>query len=110
MITEGDVRRVVDRIVAFENPDAIYAFGSYAKGVLRDGSDLDLLVVQRTHLPRWLRGRDVAGILAEMPFEIDLLLVTPEELAEDAADPWTLLGTVVPTAVELYRRPALCEA
>jgi uncharacterized protein len=110
VITEADVQRVVDRIVAFENPDAIYAFGSYAKGALRDGSDLDLLVVQRSHLPRRLRGRDVVGILAEIPFELDLLFVTPEELAEDASNPWTLLGTVVPTSIEIYRRPALAEA
>jgi len=105
VINEADLRRVVDRIVAFDHPEAIYAFGSYAKAQLRDDSDLDLIVVQRTELPRRLRGRDVVGILAEMPFDLDLLFVTPDELALDAPDPWTLLGTVMPTAIEVYRRP-----
>jgi uncharacterized protein len=106
VIAEPDVGRVVDRIVAFHNPDAIYAFGSYAKSELRNGSDLDLVVVQRTDLPRPLRGLDVLGVLAEMPFALDLLFVTPEELAAELDDQWSLLGTVMPTAKELYRRPS----
>jgi predicted nucleotidyltransferase len=110
MITDADIKRVVERIVAFENPDAIYAFGSCAKSVQHDRSDLDLLVIQRTELPRRLRGRDVVGMLAEMPFDIDVLFVTPEELAADASDPRTLLGTIVPTSIEVYRRHALAEA
>jgi uncharacterized protein len=104
VIVEPDVERVVQRIVAFHNPEAIYVFGSYAKGAVHEGSDLDLVVVERTALPRRLRGLDVQGVLAEVPFAIDLLFVTPEELAAEVADPWTLLGTVMPTARELYRR------
>lgn len=106
MISEADVGRVVQRIVAFHDPEAIYVFGSYAKGTLNESSDLDLVVVQPTHLPRWLRGLDVLGVLAEAPFPIDLLFVTPEELLQETADPWTLLGTVIPTAHVVYRRAA----
>jgi predicted nucleotidyltransferase len=106
VIVEADVQRVVDRIIAFHNPDAIYVFGSYAKGQVKKGSDLDMVVVLRTDLPRRMRGLDVMGVLAEMPFELDLLFVTPEELARDVADQWSLLGTVMPTATELYRRVA----
>jgi predicted nucleotidyltransferase len=104
VISESDVERVVKRIVAFHNPEAIYVFGSYAKGTPKESSDLDLVVVERTSLPRRLRGLDVQGVLAEAPFDIDLLFVTPEELAAETGDPWTLLGTVMPTARELYRR------
>jgi uncharacterized protein len=104
VIAGPDVGRVVDRIVALSNPESIYAFGSYAKGTLKEGSDLDLLVVHRTELPRGMRGRDVLGVLAEMPFDIDVVFVTPDELAADLEDPWTLIGTIMPTARELYRR------
>jgi uncharacterized protein len=104
VIAGPDVQHVIDRVVALCNPQSIYAFGSYAKGTLKDNSDLDLLVVQRTELPRRLRGLDVVGVLAEVPFEIDLLFVTPEELAADIDDPWTLIGTVMPTAHEVYAR------
>ena len=40
-----------------------------------------------------------------MPFQVDLLIVTPDELAADVRDPRTLLGTVMPTATEIYRSP-----
>ncbi len=75
MIAEADVKWVVDRVVA------------------------------RTNLPRRLRGLDTYAVLAEMPFQVDLLIVTPEELAADVQDPRTLLGTVMPTATEIYRSP-----
>lgn len=106
MIRDADVGRVVERILAFHDPDVIYAFGSYAKGKLHEDSDLDLVVVERSALPRALRGRDVQGVLAEMPFDIDLLFITPEELERDVHDPWTLLGTVMPNAPVIHRRAA----
>jgi len=106
MIGSQDVQRVLDRIVAFHNPEAIYVFGSYAKGELKPRSDLDLVVVERTAVPRRMRGLDVRGVLGELPFDIDLLFVTPDELDDDVDDPWTLLGTVMPGARQLYRRDA----
>ncbi len=104
MITAADVERVVERVVANHDPEEIYAFGSYAKGTLHEDSDLDLLVIVETELPPPLRGLDTYTLLAEMPFAIDLLFVTPAELAAQAEPPWTLLGSVMPSAVELYRR------
>lgn len=104
MIGEADVRRAVDRIVALYDPDAVYVFGSYAKGELTAGSDLDLVVVKPTGLPRWRRGRDVLAALAGLAFELDLLFVTPAELAEELADPYSLLATVMPAARPLYQR------
>lgn len=104
MIGEADVRRAVDRIVALYDPDAVYVFGSYAKGELTGTSDLDLVVVKPTELPRWRRGRDVVAVLSELAFELDLLFVTPAELAEELADQYSLLATVMPGARPLYQR------
>ena len=43
---DGDlIERVRDRIVEAVAPEAIYLFGSAARGEQREGSDLDLLVV-----------------------------------------------------------------
>ncbi len=39
------IERVRERIVGAFNPEAIYLFGSAARGTQRKGSDLDLLVV-----------------------------------------------------------------
>lgn len=43
--TEQDIQRVVDLVVETANPLRIVLFGSAARGELRDGSDLDMMVV-----------------------------------------------------------------
>lgn len=106
MIAVADLQRVVERILAHHAPEAIYVFGSYAKDEQHAGSDLDLVIVERNELPRPLRGRDVRGLLTEMPFDIDMLFVTPDELERDMDDPWSLLGTVMPTARLVYAAAA----
>ena len=104
MITERDVDRVVDRIVALYDPDRIYLFGSYAKGNATDASDLDLVVVKPTALPRPLRGRDVLSVLTGMAFGLDVVFATPDELAEELTQPYSLYSTIMPTARLLYAR------
>ena len=104
MIGERDLAWILERIVALYDPDSIYLFGSYGKGTATAHSDLDLVIVKATDLPRRLRGRDVTAVLAEMAFAFDLLFVTPEELAAELEDPYSLLATIIPTAKQVYRR------
>jgi predicted nucleotidyltransferase len=104
MITEPDVAWVVERIVALYDPDQIYVFGSYAKGTAHEKSDLDLLVVRPSELPQRQRGQDVIAILRNMPIDFDVLFVTPDELAEEVENPYSLLSTVMANARTLYER------
>lgn len=43
--TEADIQRVVDLVVETVSPLRIVLFGSAARGELRDGSDVDMMVV-----------------------------------------------------------------
>lgn len=104
MITDADVAWVVERIVALYDPDRVYVFGSYAKGVVHEKSDVDLLVVRPSDLPPRHRGQDVIAVLRSMPIDFDVLFVTPDELAEETADPYSLLSTVMSSARTLYER------
>lgn len=104
MITESDVTWAVERIVALYDPDRIYVFGSYAKNTAHEKSDLDLLVVRPTELPRRHRGQDVIAMLRNLPIDFDVLFVTPDELAEEVEDPYSLLSTVLANARTLYER------
>lgn len=104
MIVEEDIARVVDRITAMCDPDEVWVFGSYAKGSQTDKSDLDIVVVKPSELPRQLRGRNVSAALMQVAFGLDLLYLTPEEVAEELASPYSLLSTVMPTAKLVYRR------
>ena len=104
MMTDADVSAVVERIVALSDPDRIYVFGSYAKQTLHETSDLDLLIVGPSDLPPRHRGQDVMALLRGMAIDFDLLFVTPEELADELADPYSLISTVMSSARPLYER------
>jgi predicted nucleotidyltransferase len=104
MISQADVSNTVERIVALYDPDRIYVFGSYAKDSLRETSDLDLLIVGPSDLPPRHRGQDVVAVLRGTAIEFDLLFVTPEELAAELSDPYSLLSTVMSSAKTLYER------
>ncbi len=104
MIAAADVARVVDTVVAFCNPDRVYVFGSYAKGLVHEESDLDLLVVKASGLPRFRRGRDFDGILATLAMSVDVLFYTPEEVRLELADRYSMLSAIMPSAKIVYPR------
>jgi predicted nucleotidyltransferase len=104
VIDHRDLQNIIKRIVALYNPELIYLFGSCAKGKMTERSDLDFIVVKRTGLPRHLRGRDVVAVLAEFAVDIDILFVTPDEIEMECNKPHSLLETVMPRALLLYRR------
>lgn len=43
--TDADIQRVVDLVVDLVQPLRVVLFGSGARGELRDGSDLDMMIV-----------------------------------------------------------------
>ena len=55
------------------------AFGSYARGVADAWSDLDLVVVMETDLPRLERGRLLDDLYDALPVSLDILVYTPAE-------------------------------
>jgi predicted nucleotidyltransferase len=101
--TAADLDWIVNRIVALCNPHEIFLFGSYAKDEAHDRSDVDLLVVARSRLPRSQRGREVMAVLAAFPCRFDVLFYTPEEMAEARRDPTTFVAMVEPTARALWQ-------
>jgi predicted nucleotidyltransferase len=106
VIAEADIDRVVGRIVALCAPDRVYLFGSHAKGNATEESDLDIVVVAPTALPRPMRGANVRSALSSMSFPVDVLFPTPTELEEELAEPYSLYSTIMPTARLLYVRGA----
>jgi predicted nucleotidyltransferase len=102
--SERDLELIVARILARQQPEAIYVFGSHAKGTAAPGSDIDLLVVAPSRLPRAHRGKELLAALAAFPRRFDVLCYTPEELAEECADPGSFAATIMLGARRLYPR------
>lgn len=87
----------IDRIVSEFDPLRIILFGSWARGQARVDSDVDFLIV----LPEVTNKRratiDVMRALNELPISKDVIVTTPQEIAERSE----MIGHVL--------RPALAE-
>ncbi len=91
------VRRIAERF----HPQQIILFGSYAYGCPRPESDVDLLVVMETALKeseQALRIRQAVNVL----FGVDLIVYTPENLAQRIAWGDSFLREVTEQGLILY--------
>lgn len=75
------LRQTVTRIVSkFPGVKKIILFGSYAYGKPGLNSDVDLLIIMKTH-KRWPeRLRAVDSIFPERPISMDFIIRTPSEI------------------------------
>jgi uncharacterized protein len=81
-VTEEILAEIVRRIVAASDPEKIILFGSYAYGMPSPDSDVDLLVIQKTNLPRVERTVVISELILPRPFPVDILVKTPTEIQE----------------------------
>lgn len=86
MLSDADIQHIVSRIVEGCRPMAAGTFGSYAVGLAREGSDLDLFVIQHTTLPRPARRRAVHRHLFGIMHPLDIHVFTPEEFEAEARE------------------------
>lgn len=99
---ETDIRWIVERVVALCDPNQVYLFGSYAKGTAHEESDLDLLIVAPSTLPRLHRGKLLKAALSSFPCHFDLLFFTPQELEEEMKDPYSFISCITGSGRLMY--------
>jgi predicted nucleotidyltransferase len=73
---------IVGRIVEACDPDKIILFGSRARGDHRPNSDVDILVIKESSEPRYKRDGPLYTAVATLPFEVDVLVYTPQEVSD----------------------------
>ncbi len=75
---------IVRRIRLVAKPHKIVLFGSRARGEHRPDSDIDLLVIEDSALPRHRRSIPLYAALADLPLAVDteVVVYTPAEVAE----------------------------
>jgi len=81
-IDQALLDEVVSRIVKAVDPERIVLFGSHARGSARPDSDLDLLVVMDSPLPRHRRVVPILKALAGIMIPKDVVAYTPAEIEE----------------------------
>lgn len=79
---QKELKKISKQIIEKYKPEKIILFGSLAKGQLREGSDIDLLVIKETDKDYWQRAKEIADILGDTEIDVpkDVLNITPKEL------------------------------
>jgi predicted nucleotidyltransferase len=72
---------MVQRIVKKFHPQQIILFGSLARGETGPDRDVDLLVVMPVRESVREMRLKIRGALHDMPFPLDIIVTTPEDLA-----------------------------
>jgi predicted nucleotidyltransferase len=108
MKLDKTLRSITELIVRCCDPDEIILFGSYAKGNAQVDSDLDILVIANFKgRQKDLLHMEIKDLLDPYFIKIDLLLLTPNELALASRKPYSFLNTIRVHSVPLYQKARL---
>ena len=84
-------------------PDAIFLFGSHARGDAGPDSDLDFLVVVPDSLrSRYMRSVDVRALVADIPAPKDIVVLTRREWESEQRVLCSLASTVRREGIQLH--------
>jgi len=106
MIGKDKILEIVRKIAVGYDPDKIILFGSYANRNATDNSDLDILVIKDSDLPRPLRAMQVRRMLFGAMIPMDLIVYTPQEIDESKKNSFSFVRQVLNTGKTLYERAA----
>ena len=104
MIETTKINDIVSRIATKFNPDKIILFGSYASGNPDNDSDLDLLIIKDTDLPRHRRSFDIQKLLIGSMIPMDILVYTNQEFEQEKNEKYSFLNSAIKTSKILYER------
>ncbi len=77
-LLDQELIRYVRLLTEHGAPEKVILFGTLAKGHVHEWSDIDLVVVEQTHLPFFQRLRKVRKLL-QPKVGMDIMVYTPEE-------------------------------
>lgn len=89
-------------IVRGYRPERIILFGSRARGTHQPGSDVDLLIIKRTHKTPLERVREVVRHLPHT-LDTDLIVLTPTELRARQHEDNYLVHEILATGRTIYQ-------
>jgi predicted nucleotidyltransferase len=105
-VTEKLLSEIVTRILSVGSPVRIVLFGSRARGQARPDSDLDLLIIEESGLPRYRRAaRYYLALTGAFPAK-DIVVWSPREVAEWQGVANSLISTALREGTTLYERSA----
>lgn len=102
--TNDDIQRVVDLVVRVASPQRIVLFGSAARGEMREGSDLDMMVIvpEGVDTLRMSQRLYVEMARKKIAVGVDLVVTTPSRFDERKDSLGSVFREVARDGRELY--------
>ncbi len=98
------LKDVVQRILKVTQPEKIILFGSYARDEATEESDIDILIIQPSDLPRYKRSTPVRLALKGLFPSKDIVIYTPEEVKDWESVPTSFIASALREGRVLYER------
>jgi predicted nucleotidyltransferase len=80
MISREDIEKIAKDIGEASKAERVILFGSHAKGSATIDSDVDLMVVAESDLPRFKRSRALYKSIRPHRVAMDIVVITPGEM------------------------------
>ena len=81
-LTTALLNKIVRQILSAGSPEKVVLFGSRARGDNEEDSDLDILIIEESHLPRFQRSRPYRKALRGYFPAKDIVVWSPDEFKE----------------------------
>lgn len=104
MIDKKEIRRIATQIGMAADAERVVLFGSYARETAYEESDVDLLIIAESDLPRFKRSRILYKLFRPYPFAMDLVVYTPEEIEKGKQSPVSFVSRVLREGEVVYER------
>lgn len=104
MVDENKIRQIARKMAIAANAERVILFGSYARGEATEQSDLDLLLIANSDLPRFKRSRKLYRLFKPHPFAMDIIIYTPQEIENGKKSEFSFVATVLKEGKTIYVR------
>ena len=97
-------KKIVDYIVHLLEPTEIILFGSYASGMQRNNSDIDLLIVTERMQNRQHLKNDISSFLLQFGYSSDIILMSKKELQLELSVEKKFLFNAIKISQKIYKK------